>query len=349
MKPDGRKLPTGKLPNHLLKDLLAKMPIADPRVRLGPGVGLDCAVVDFGDVWLVVKSDPITFATEEIGWYSVHVNANDIVTTGATPRWFLATLLLPENGTTPKTTEEISRQIYETCLEIGVAVIGGHTEITHGLDRPIVVGTMIGEVKKGELITPRGMQTGNEILLTKGVPIEATSILARECRAMLEDQMKPGELDECSGFLYDPGISIIRDAQIAQEAGKISAMHDPTEGGVLGALWELAEAANCSLCIDPDSVPIPVLSQQICNVLHIDPLASIASGALLITALPSEATKIRLALDSANIPTAAIGHAESGPVSVFRRTQKGEKLLLRPETDEIARLLKNAPGNDLMS
>ena len=162
----GRNLPVGKLPAGLLANLLAQSPVQDPRVVLRPGIGLDCALVDVGDTLLALKSDPITFATDEIGWYAVQVNANDIATTGAAPRWFLATLLLPEGGATAGLAKAINQQLHSACQEIGVTIVGGHTEITYNLDRPILVGTMIGEVRREDLVTPKGALPGDLLLLT---------------------------------------------------------------------------------------------------------------------------------------------------------------------------------------
>src|SRR3954447_9869747 len=123
-------LPVGKLPPELLKQLLAKMPTADPRVIVRPGIGLDCAVVEAGPALLVFKTDPITFASSEIGWYAVQIAANDIATAGASPRWFLLTMLLPEAQTTPGLVEHIGAQVADACRAIDVVLIGGHTEIT---------------------------------------------------------------------------------------------------------------------------------------------------------------------------------------------------------------------------
>jgi len=164
-------LPLGKLPPELMTQMLAAAPMDDQRLIVRPGVGLDCAVVALEDQCLVFKSDPITFATEDIGWYAVQVNANDIATTGATPRWFLVTLLLPEGRTTSKTIQQISDQLYDACRSLNISLIGGHTEITYQLDHPIIAGTMIGEVPREKLITPKGVSMGDRILLTKGVPI----------------------------------------------------------------------------------------------------------------------------------------------------------------------------------
>ena len=321
-------LPTGKLPSDLLARLLARAPAGDARVVLGPGIGLDCAVVAQGDTLLVYKSDPITFATDEIGWYLVHVNANDIATTGATPRWLLVTALLPEGKTTAEDVERIAEQVYAACREIGVAVIGGHTEITHGLDRPILAGTLIGEVARERLVTPRGAVPGDRVLLTKGVPIEATAILAREFPARLAGALSAAELGRARAFLHDPGISVLRDARVALAAGRVTAMHDPTEGGLAGALWELAEACGRALVVDPAAVPVPELSARICRVFGLDPLAAIASGALLLTAPAADAPRVRRALEADGIPCAEIGVVEEGPAGVN---------LPRPERDEIAK------------
>jgi hydrogenase expression/formation protein HypE len=331
-------LPVGKLPAELLKRWLARAPAGDERVLLGPGIGLDCAVIDHGETLLVYKSDPITFTTDEIGWYAVQVNANDIATTGAIPRWMLATVLLPEGKTTQDMVENIGQQIFNACKEIGVALVGGHTEITNGLPRPILVGTLIGEVERQKLITPRGAQPGDRVLLTKGVAIEATALLAREYPDRLRPVLSEGEIDQARRFLYRPGISILRDAQIAIRSGKVTAMHDPTEGGLAGALWELAEASGCSLVIDTQAVPVLPLARRICNLLDLDPLASIASGALLLTASSGEAAGIKLVLEAEGIACTEIGSVESGPPAVWQKTLARREILTRPERDEIARL-----------
>ena len=333
-------LPVGKLPVNLLAMLLKQAPVQDPRVILGPGVGLDCAVVDVGDMLLVFKSDPITFAGDEIGWYLVQVNANDIATTGARPRWLLVTLLLPEGQTTAELVERISAQIHGACRQIGVSVIGGHTEITHGLERPLVVGTMIGEVGHDQLVTPQGAAPGDRILLTKGVPIEATAILAREFPERLEQVLGPAEVEQAAGFLYDPGISVLRDAQVATQAGQVTAMHDPTEGGLAAALWELAQACGHSLVVDPAAVPVPPLSARICHALKLDPLAAIASGALLLTAPAQDARHIRRALEADGIACAEIGAVEAGPATAWQKIATGRQPLPHPARDEIARLFE---------
>lgn len=328
-------LPVGKLPAELLARLLAAAPTHDPRLLVGPGIGMDCAVIDASPELLVFKSDPITFATDEIGWYAVQVNANDIVTTGATPRWFLATVLLPEGQTDMARVELIAGQLAAACRELGVTLIGGHTEITYGLDRPIISGTMIGEVPRERLVTPRGVQPGDRLLLTKGVPVEATAILAREFPERLAGALAPEELRQAQGYLHVPGISVVRDARLALQAGAVHAMHDPTEGGLLTAVWELALAAGLTAQMDPAGVPVPDLAARVCHALGLNPLGAIASGALLLAVAPGSVEPICRALEGEGIPCAEIGALHSGPAVAV----DGEgRPLPRPERDEIARL-----------
>ena len=173
-------LPVGKLPLEHLQSLLRHLPKHDPRLLIGPQIGEDAAVIDAGDRYLVVATDPITFATDHIGNYAVHVNANDIAVLGARPLWFFVVMLLPENCTTPDLAETILADVRATCEELGVTLGGGHTEITQGLDRPILVGQMLGEVTPTRLVRKTRITVGDLILLTRSVAIEGTAILARE-------------------------------------------------------------------------------------------------------------------------------------------------------------------------
>ena len=334
-------LPLGKLPVELLQRLLERWPVRDPRVLVGPGIGIDCAVVDAGAKLMVFKSDPITFATDEIGWYAVQINSNDLATTGATPRWFLATLLLPEGKTTPQMVNQIGEQVYQACQELGIAVIGGHTEVTHGLERPILMGTLVGEVERQRLITPRNAAVGDRVLLTKGVPIEATAILAREFPDRLRQTLSAEELRQAADYLYHPGISVLKDAQIALAAGRVTAMHDPTEGGLAAALWELADASGRRIHFDPQAVAIPPLAGRVCAAFGLDPLTTIASGALLLTSAAEDADAIRQALEQAGIGCAEIGQVEEGPAGVWHVVEGQSRPYPRPERDSIATVFES--------
>ena len=333
-------LPVGKLPADVLKRILSRAPITDSRVLLGPGIGLDCAVLDLGEKLLVLKSDPITFASDEIGWYLVQVNANDIATSGAEPRWLLVTTLLPENKTTHKMVDTISEQVFRACREAGISVIGGHTEITAGLERPILMGTLIGEVERERLVTPRGARPGDRILLTKGIPIEATALLARERPERARSVLNEVELEQARQFLFQPGISVLRDARLAMKAGHVTAMHDPTEGGLATALWELCEASGYGLTFDPQAVYIPDLSLRLCLAFGLDPMAAIASGALLICVSPGDADSICQTLETSGVRCTDIGFVEPGEPQVQQITPQGRKILDRPIRDEVARIFE---------
>jgi hydrogenase expression/formation protein HypE len=301
-------LKPGKLPPELLQRLLRSYTRADSRVIVGPAVGEDAAIIDMGDHYLIAKSDPITFATDAIGYYAVVVNANDIATRGGQPKWFLATLLLPEQTTSVALVESIFAQIAEACQSFGIAVVGGHTEVTYGLDRPILSGHMLGEVDPAGLITTSGAQIGDVLLLTKGICVEGTAIIAREREAELRRGGVPEHIiQRAKHFLFEPGISVVRDAHIAIGAGRVHAMHDPTEGGLAMAVHELATAAQVGIMIEANRIPILEESALLCRAYGLDPRGTIASGALLIATPAEEALRIQQALQVNNIACAAIG------------------------------------------
>jgi hydrogenase expression/formation protein HypE len=331
--------PVGKLPARELQRLLARYAQPDERVILGPGIGEDVAVIDFGERYLVAKTDPITFATEAIGWYVVQVNANDVACAGARPRWFLATLLLPEASTDAALVESIFAQVSGACRELGIVLCGGHTEITYGLERPIVVGQMLGEVAPDKLVTTAGVQPGDAILLTKGLAVEGTAIIAREKRRELAGSYPPDFLDRCADFLHRPGISVLRETQIAARHAPLHAMHDPTEGGLATGLWEMAEAADVTLEIEESSIPILPETAALCADLGLDPLGLIASGALLIALAPGDAPGVVDALREAGIAAAVIGKAAGRGADCYLRDSAGDKRPMpRFARDEIARL-----------
>jgi hydrogenase expression/formation protein HypE len=302
-------IPIGKLPADHLARLLAKYARFDSRLIVGARVGEDAAVIDMGDNYLVAKADPITFATDQIGWYAVNVNANDVACAGASPRWFLATLLLPEGKTDVALVETIFEQMAEACVQLDVTLVGGHTEITHGLDRPVVVGQMLGEVTPDRFVATAGVRVGDDIIVTKGVAIEATAIIAREKADDLERAFDAEYLQRCQGFLHNPGISVVRDAQVAHSAGRVHAMHDPTEGGLATGLWEMAQAAGVGLEIDESAIPVLPETAALCAQLGLNPLGVIASGSLLIASPPTETEAILEALGGIGIPATLVGRA----------------------------------------
>jgi len=329
----------GKLPPELLDRLLAEVPIKDDRVLVGPKLGEDAAVIDFGDRVLIAKTDPITFTAERLGWYAVHINANDVATMGARPRWFLATVLLPENQTDASLVESIFRDLVSACESLGITLCGGHTEVTYGLDRPMIIGQMLGEVSKDKLVVTSRLQVGDQIILTKGVAIEGTAIIAREKADVLKAHLDEQQIERAKNYLIDPGISVVEDALTANDVADIHAMHDPTEGGLVAGLWELAVAAEVGLIIHADRIPILPETRAVCQVFHLDPLRLIASGALLIAAPPEACEKVLTALHQKGIAATTIGEVK--PLSEGMQLQRdGEWVdLTYPPQDEITKAL----------
>lgn len=332
-----KKYPLGKLPYEALADLLGAYTIPDPRVLLGPRPGEDAAVIDMGnDTCLVTKTDPITFTTDEIGWYVVNINANDIAVTGAVPYWFMVTLLLPGGKTTPELVKSVFSQIVSACDHLGVSLVGGHTEITYGIDRPIAVGTMIGTASADRVISTAGAQVGDILLLTKGYPIEGAAIIAREKQDCLLPSLARSVIETCAGYLHNPGISVVRDAALAIQSGRIHAMHDPTEGGVATSLWELAIASDVQLVVNLDDSAL-VDGLKICEAVGVDPVGALASGALLMAVHPADVQTIADVLRAEEIMVFEIGRVTNGPVGVY--LENGLKLVY-PDRDEIARLFE---------
>ncbi|MDQ3548583.1 MAG: AIR synthase-related protein [Chloroflexota bacterium] len=300
-------LPPGKLPHDLLSRLIGSYVISDPDVLIGPGVGRDAAAIRVGDRAIVVKTDPVTFATPDAGRYLVHVNANDIVCMGATPRWLLVTALLPEKATTAALVEDIFASLSTAATELGITLVGGHTEITIGLDRVILVGQMLGDADPARLLDVRRAEPGDAVLLCAGIAIEGTSILASEAAEQLT-HLPPDLLISARRFLDSPGISVVPAARALLTSGAaIRGLHDPTEGGLASAVAELATAAGLGIEIDAASIPVYPETAAICTALDLDPLGLIASGALLAVVANSDAERALTTVRDAGINAARIG------------------------------------------
>jgi hydrogenase expression/formation protein HypE len=301
--------------------------------------GEDAAVIETSGKYLVAKTDPITFTADRIGSYAVNINANDLATMGARPRWFLATLLFPEGRTTDALVEKVFGETLKACRALGITLAGGHTEITMGLDRPIVVGQMLGEVEPGKLVRKDSQRPGDLVILTKGVAIEGTTILAREKAEWLRGRIAPKQLRQAQRLLQKPGISVARDAQLALEHGEIHAMHDPTEGGVLTGLVEMARAGRVGLRVWKEEIPVLAETRRLAQVLDFDPLSLLASGALLIVAENSSAPRIVNAFRRRRIAARIIGEVRR-PKDGITIVERGRTRPIKiPERDEIARLL----------
>ena len=301
------RFPTGKVPSDVLRRVVFnRLGVPSDRLLQGPGVGEDAAVIDMGEKVLVVKSDPITGAVGSIGWLAVHINANDVASTGARPLWFLCVTLLPE-GAGEELLDEIMDQMQAAFEELGVSLIGGHTETTPGLDRPLIIGFMMGEADKDKYVTTGGARPGDVIILTKSAGIEGTAVLAQDLDVVLRELVGDDVLLSAESMLRR--ISVVPEAMRAVEAGGVSSLHDPTEGGVLNGIWEMAEAAEVGVVIDEEAIPIADETRSICGALEIDPLKLMGSGALLIASKPDKAQGIISAIHEIGVEASVIGEA----------------------------------------
>jgi len=335
-------LPVGKLPLKYLRSLLRRLPKHDPRLLIGPQIGEDAAVIDAGDRYLVVATDPITFASDFIGRYAVHINANDVAVLGARPLWFFVVMLLPEGRTTPELAETIAADVWTACGELGVTLGGGHTEITQGLDRPILVGQMLGEVAPTRLVRKTRIAIGDLILLTRGVAIEGTAILAREKSEQLRGRVDADLLARAARFQIEPGISVVSAALAAANAGdEVHAMHDPTEGGLATGLCELVARGGLGLRVFRELIPVFPETRAICSMLALDPLKLIASGALLIAVAPDKADSVLTAIEAAHVPVVVIGEVRASTEGITIVTTGAVEPHTPAVRDEIARAFED--------
>ena len=330
-------LRTGKLPPETLKRMLRHKGARDPRVILGPKVGEDAALVKLGSYTLVLKTDPVTYAADMIGWYAVNVNANDVATRGAEPAWFQAAVLLPE-GSDEGLVEDIFKQISKAAASIGVAVTGGHTQVTPGIDRPIVVGDMHGVLVGGSPVLTSAAETGDALVLTKGAGIEGTALIAREKRKELLETFDKRFVDRAARYLLDPGLSIVPEARTALEFG-VHSMHDPTEGGVSMGVHEMAEASGKSVELWADEIPVGHETNRICAHYEIDPLGLLGSGALLATFKQGDAEAYVSALKKKGTMAGIVGRI-IGKKGASRLVREGRSIpLSSSERDEVLKVL----------
>ncbi|MBN1803265.1 MAG: AIR synthase family protein [Candidatus Lokiarchaeota archaeon] len=337
-----KKFTPGKLNHEFLEKLLLKHASTskNSRVIMGSKIGEDAAVIDMGDKYLVSKTDPITFATERIGYYSVNINVNDIVCTGARPLWFQSTILLPEKTASEELIESIFKDISDTCYQMGISVVGGHTEITAGLDRPIIVGSLLGEVEKESLVLSSGAKPGDALVLTKGVFIEGTSIIAREKGAYLKKIGCTEEfVEKCKEYLFNPGISVAKEALLVSTNYSISAMHDPTEGGLMCGIAEMALASNTGVEIEAAKINVLPEPLELSKIFEIDPKNTISSGSLLIAIKEEDSEEMIKFLLKNKINAEKIGVFSNKKNGLKIKDEQGKIVPLEySEKDEISKV-----------
>ena len=317
------KLPPGKIPIDILKEVVFKNLGAErSEVVLGPTAGVDGAILDVGSKNAIVSMDPITGAVERIGWEAININANDVATFGVEPAFFFSCIMLPENANS-KIVETISSQMNTAAKELGIAIVGGHCESTPGLSSPIVVGCIMGLTEKGKYVTAAGAKAGDKLILTKSAGIEGTAILATDREEQLKKIFNPTMLESAKNFYNQ--ISIVKDALTAFKAGGVHAMHDPTEGGILNGIHELADAAGLGARVYEEKITVEPETAKICRYYEIDPLQLIGSGALLIAAKPKLQAKYFTALENSiftRMLSASLTQTPSNEYSCTKMTQR---------------------------
>jgi hydrogenase maturation factor len=330
-------IPTGKISKELLERyVFTCLGQYSSRVISGSRIGEDAAVIDMGETVLVAKSNPITGAEEKIGLLAVYVNANDVAVSGAKPKWFLNNILLPE-GSDESVLETIMQEINEACIQLGVCVIGGHTEVAPGLQRPIVSGFMLGEAKKSELILTSGASIGDYIILTKGAGIEGTGILASDLEEILIKKVSKQTITKAKKFLNET--SVVNEALKASKIG-VKSMHTPTEGGILNGLYEISEAAQVGVKIYESDILIADETKQICDALNIDPLKLLSSGSLLVVSDPDKKTILIKSFSEIGVKALVIGQITSKSKGMIMQGSDGiERKIGKVDQDELYRIL----------
>ncbi len=318
----------GKLPNSLLDKIIiepvnSNAPNRD-EVLLKPSIGEDCSALDLGGDICIMSTDPITGAVKDIGKLAVHININDIVSGGGEPVGIMLTALLPPSITEDEISE-IIKDLYTEANKLNVAILGGHTEITDAVTKPVINCTAIGKCKR--LISTGGSQPGDWVIMTKTAGLEGTAIFAKDKQKLLKNKISMDTIKKAEGF--SEHLSVMKEGLIGARYNA-HAMHDVTEGGILGACWELAESAGLGIEIYEENIPIAAETAEICSVLGVDPLRLISSGSMLIVC---ENTDILKALEEENIKAAVIGRITDKGRYIIRN---GDKVPLNePDSDEL--------------
>lgn len=332
-------LSPGKIPPEILEKTVFKfLGATRSDVIFGPAMGEDASIVSDGCKLLALHGDPISGANEKIGWIAMNVATNDIATRGVRPRWTLSCIMLPE-GSDEGLLERICRDMSAAAEKLDVSIIGGHTEVTPGLDHPLVIVFSMGVVEDRGYVMCRGAKPGSKIILTKSIGIEGTAVLASDRGNPLASKF--GDEFVRRAVTYFDRLSVVKEAMIAFEFGGVQAMHDPTEGGVSNGLHEVADASGTGFRVYEEALAIGQETAEICRFFEIDPLNLISSGSLLIIAKQDKATKIIDKLQENGVDASIIGEvlADAECRTIIRRNGSSEPLA-RPLSDELWTALK---------
>lgn len=330
-------LKVGKLDNKMLsKAVIDKIKCKRPEVLVHAGVGEDCATIDFGEYECVMSTDPITASVNDIGRLCIHISANDIASNGIEPIGILLAVMLPE-GTTEADIEHIMQQAAEAAAECNIEIIGGHTEITTAVNRPVIVSTAVGRGMRRQSASATEIKPGDSIIMTKTAGIEGTGIIARDYGEELKAVLSDEELDHAISLLAR--VSVVKEGIIAGRIGT-HGMHDITEGGILGAIWEMCSIAGAGARIDAEAIPIEEVTRKICKHFDINMLRLISSGSMLIVAEGGKTEKIIHALETDGIPAKEIGKIMPKEEGLYICEGGCKREILPPGPDELYKIVK---------
>ena len=333
------KLPIGKLDSEILKKIIFdNIMYKRPEVTTGAGIGEDCAVLDFGDLECVVSTDPITASIADIGRLSIHISCNDIASNGVQPVAILLTVLLPE-GTTEEDIAIMMKQAAKAAADCEVQIAGGHTEITRAVNQPVICSTAFGRAPKGGSQSAKTMQEGDRIYVTKKLALEGTGIIAGEHgdKLLAEGVLTKAEIAEAHAML--DSVRVVREGVLAGKIGT-HGMHDITEGGVLGAVWEMCNISGCGALLNERAMPISDITKKLAAHYGFNPLRMISSGSMLILAGQETAKDLEKAMQDAGIDITCIGEiTKKGDTPKLRRITGGIEEIAPPTADEIYRVL----------
>jgi len=328
----------GKVPPEILQKIVfTNLGMKDPDILLGPSLGEDASVISIGNKVIIAATDPITGSITDVGWLAVHVNANDIAALGVQPRWFLASIMLPEK-TTPDELGHIMKQIDNAAQILGISVAGGHSEVTEGIDRPIIAGFMIGLADQGDYVSSSGAQPGDSIIVTKSIALEGTGILANEGEEFLVPKVGSNVVMKAKTLRAE--ISVVAEGVAAFGTGYVTAMHDPTEGGLSGGLHEICDASKVGFEIYKDAIPIDESTKIICDALEINPMELISSGCMIICCNEENATEVVNTIQSRGVSASVIGSIVQNPDHRIVVADSDGFALQRPNKDALWDALK---------
>ncbi len=325
----------GKLPESVLKrSVFKQLHTKREEVLLGAGVGEDCAAMKLdNDEIFVISTDPITGTAKDIGDLAVQITVNDLASAGAEPIGVMLTMLLPEDATEEEL-KHVMAQVESACEKNRIQVMGGHTEVTRVVSQIVLSVTGVGKAKEDRLISTADVLPDMDILVTKWVGIEGTAILAKEKEQELSARYTKPFLEAAKGL--DRYLSVLPEAATAVKSG-VAAMHDVTEGGIFGALWEMAEASGVGLEIDLKKIPLKQETVEICEYFGISPYELISSGSMLMAA--KDGNRLVMELQKEGIPAVIIGKATAGRDRILRNEDEC-RYLEPPKTDELYKVLK---------